>query len=187
MENTKKGYENYFINATLEDYISRKKISLSCVVITDERIQVVSEEYSTSYINLIKPKYIELTDLQKQFKRIKKDFKEKGIKFTNVKNGINSQLKILIEMQNDYDLAYNKMHNKWIELQWAWKMKIKQGFYMGTSDDLFYNNYLVPLKFEIEKMMYRSTILSQVAEIVRKIKSLENDLKHSENLISISA
>jgi hypothetical protein len=84
-----------------------------------------------------------------------------------------------IEMVSDYNETFDK-------LVASWREKMNDGIYVGYSDDSYLNDVVRPLSYKLQKMNYRSTILSMVIDIDRRVKEVESDLKDGVNFIKVS-
>lgn len=147
-------------------------------IVEDNLIYVHNEH--TSFISKQRVTFPDIHQLEKDVKQLRKTLKDNGVSL-----GRTGTLKMLKEQKQEYIDMVNDYNSKFDQLVEGWKKKIADGIYVGYSDDKVYFEELKPLEWDIDKMLYRSTLLSQVLDVNRRVKEIKNDLKYGANYIKV--
>ena len=162
------------------EYTSREKIKLETVILNENKIKVATDH--TLYVSFEKVEKVDTKSLIKLHALIVKTCKENKIKisYRNKSKGILTASKV------EYEAQYNRYSNLFNQLLEGWKIKLEEGLYMGTSDDKYLNDVLVPISFEITAMFYRNTVMSKVREIERHLKDVYRQLQEMDDYYKVN-
>lgn len=154
-----------------------ERISIT-YTITKDKIKV--ESSSTIFISIVRGKTIDIVQLDKDIKEIRKICKERKIIFSQ-KNGL---YKFFKDKNNRFTyLEEIKQVNKLFdELVQGWNKKVQNGIYPGYSDDEELNN-LDKLKWQIDKFYYAGTVISKINTLYNAVERLKGDLKSKDTTL----
>lgn len=146
--------------------------------ITNDKIRV--ESSSTTFISITRGKTIDIVQLDKDIKEIRKICKERKIIFSQ-KNGL---YKFFKDKNNRFTyLAEIKKVNKLFdELVQGWNKKVQNGIYPGYSDDEELNN-LNKLNWQIDKFYYAGTVISKINALYNAVEGIKADLKREDTTL----
>lgn len=143
-------------------------------VIEKDFISITTD--STIFTRRTKVKMIERSEIEKELKLLKATCKEKDCKLKG-QNKLSAKLK---EIYPKYLLEFAEYEKTFNELCDLWK---DHDLRNGYSDDIFYKEELQLREFKLQKMFYRSTNLSQVGEMLMRLKQLQVDFKYTNYTI----
>lgn len=158
--------------------MSKERIVMVKEIVENDAICVYNEH--TMFVHKNRITFPDIHQLEKDVKRLRKTLKDSGVSL-----GRTGTLKMLKEQKQQYIDMVNEYNSKFDQLVESWKKKVADGMYVGYRDDAVYFEELKPLEWSIEKMLYRNTLLSQVLDVNRKVKEIENDLKYGTNYIKV--
>ncbi len=146
--------------------------------ITNDKIKV--ESSCTIFINSVRRKIIDIVQLDKDIKEIRKICKERKIIFSQ-KNGLYKFFK-----DKNNKTAYldetKKVNKLFDELVQGWKEKVQNGIYTGYSDDKELNN-LYKLKWQIDKFYYAGTVISKINSLYNAVEGIKCDIKREDTTL----
>ena len=141
--------------------------------ISNDKIKV--ESSSTIFIKIVRKKAIDVNQLEKDIKEIRKICKERKIIFSQ-KNGL---YKFFKDNKNNYLEETKKVDKLFDELLNGWQEKVQKGIYPGYSEDEELNN-LSKIEWQIDKFYYAGTTISQINSLYNNVKSIYTDLKRED-------
>ncbi|WP_341323433.1 hypothetical protein NSQ62_08135 [Solibacillus sp. FSL H8-0523] len=153
-------------------YTSRERIVLNEEIVTNNLIKVSTDH--TGYANYERVAKLDIAEILKLHTEIAKIAKSKGVK-VSYKNKTKSKL-LEIKKNGTYEAAYELYTQRFDQLVQLWRVKLEEGLYMGTRDDVILENHITPLQHAITAMFYRSEVMSIVAELKYRLKELHREL-----------
>lgn len=161
------------LNDIDKEYLSRPLVHGVVYEISDESINISCSH--TVWVQAQRAKYIRKEDVEQLYSNVYSTAKEMGItigRSRHYKKFINTRWQ---EYREQFD-KYNKVFS---ELVVVCKEVQKRGIHTGYSDD-----WVVSKAFKIRniymEMYYRTSICSQVYEMVVRLKELESALKNPQ-------
>lgn len=149
------------------------KINFSNRILTDEVLSISSKEVATQFIHIERMDNPDIDDVLMLLKEVRAICKHNDIKVKRI--GYKKKLEGYKK-----DFSYFEMVNKynalWDNLKYGWQQKIIDGVYAPVSDDEDVER-LGELYRELQKMMYRSTVLSEVNSIYRQLKEYKRKIE----------
>lgn len=154
-----------------KEYLNRPVVSGFYTNITDKAIETGFD--STRFVHRYKKEIIK----KEEFLQAVKQLRSLG-KFNKTKlKGINKLTKFADDNYYDYLKEVTEYNIKFENLKQGWS---NYEIHVGYRDDEFFNNYLQPLNFVLNKMVYRNTSLSRFEikyhELQQAIKELDGQL-----------
>ncbi len=149
-----------------------EKISIN-YDISNDKIKV--ESSSTVFINIVRGKAVDIIQLDKDIKELRKICKERKIIFSQ-KNGL---YKFFKENKNNYLEDIKRVNKLFDVLVQGWQEKVKKGIYFGYHNDEELNN-LDKLKWRIDAFYYAGTTISNINSLNNNVKNIYQDLKRKD-------
>lgn len=158
--------------------MTRERIIMENEIITDDYIYIGVSH--TCFCRKERIYYPDINELEKRVKSLRKELRDLGVKLYRT-----DTLKILREMKDDYNEMVDEYNDTFDLLVDSWKKKMETGMFVGYSDDNEYWEVLTPLEWKLEKMNYRSTLLSQIRYIEKRVDEVEKDIQNGVIFISV--
>ena len=159
-----------------KEYLNRPVESGFKAEITDKTVKV-SADY-TGFVYKHRREVIEKEQIMQAIKQLRRLAKANETKL----KGINKLTKFINSNYCDYLNEVEDYNMKFDILKQSWSgYKVHEGY----SDDEFLHNYLIPLRWELDKMTYRNTNLgmfeSKYSRLKELIWTLDSELKNETN------
>lgn len=138
--------------------------------ITNEKIKVESD--STIFVSIVRGKTIDIANLDKDIKEIRKICKERKIIFSQ-KNGLYKFFKDK-NNQSKYLEEKNKVNKLFDKLMQGWQEKVQKGIYPGYGNDEEINK-LCDLERQIVELN-KTEVISTITSLFNTIKDYKKDL-----------
>lgn len=151
-------YQNYLQRPVLEDFINE---------FDGQRLRV--EAAYTVFVNQSRDEEVNVNSLLDQIKAIRQLAKQGHTKL----QGINKLTRFLKDHQSEYQMEVADAQTVFQLLVDGWR---GYTIHEGYGDDNYYNEYLEPLKFKLQKMHYQNTLLSKYQAAAVKIKRAQLNL-----------
>jgi len=144
---------------------------------------------STSFVNQKRRKFSDedVSDAIDKLKEIKSIARKKGIRLKNYTKRM-SELKALGTEYNSKAKMYNRLFDK-LYMEWKKIEKKKDLFYIPLSvlgDRIPEYDKATEIRYSMEKLFYRSEVLSKVIEINYHLDGLLRDINRSDNITMIA-
>ncbi|WP_226035649.1 hypothetical protein [Aquibacillus saliphilus] len=157
----------------------KEKIKMNNEIIENDYIRIDNDH--TLFCEVKRIEFPDINKLEKELKALRKQLKDNNVSLAKT-----DTIKILRDQKQEYINSVNEYNNTFDKLVIAWEEKIKVGIFTGYSDDKYYNNILSPLKWKLEKMNYRNTLLSKVITINQNIQEIKQELNNGTEFLKVS-
>lgn len=157
----------------------KEKIVMINEIVTNDCINIHNSH--TSFCRMDRQVFPNINKVEQELKDLRKQ-----LRCSNVSLGMTGTVKLLRERKDEYTEMVNEYNESFDKLVMSWREKMNDGIYVGYRDDSYINDVINPLSYKLQKMNYRSTMLSMVRDIDRTVKEVKSDLNNGVNFIKVS-
>lgn len=156
--------------ALYREYLARPLLRGFKNTTDDNNICVETDD--TVFIDLDRDTEIDLLDLQKKATQVRKLARKQHCRVL----GLNKAMAKVRHYYPDYKQEIEKSRDIFSKLADGWK---NYTLHYGYYDDIFYMQYLEPVKFKLQAMHYSNTLIGRYTylqyRLDRAIRSLQNE------------